>query len=58
MMWQSTVKNKAHEHVLWHYPLSARQSPEENIANANELICGTTFVRDGVADDVCPGYGL
>ncbi|KIM54419.1 hypothetical protein SCLCIDRAFT_136915 [Scleroderma citrinum Foug A] len=31
-----------------HYPLGSNRSCEENLANAQELIRGATFVRDGV----------
>ena len=58
MTWRSTIKNKAREYVLQHYHLGPHQSPEENLANANKLICGAAFIRDGVDDDVCPGHGL
>ena len=54
MTWRSTIKNKAREYIPRHYLLSSHQTPEENMTNANELIRGATFVRDGVDDDVCP----
>jgi len=53
MTWRSTLKNKAREYVLQHYPLGGDRMPGENLANADELIRGATFVRDGVDDNVC-----
>ena len=54
MTWWSTIKAKAHEYVVRHYPLGSTKSCEENLANAQELICGAKFLRDGVEPDVCP----
>ncbi|KAI6039395.1 hypothetical protein EDC04DRAFT_3090249 [Pisolithus marmoratus] len=53
MMWQSTLKAKAHEYVVQHYPLGGNQLAEENLANAQELIWGVQFMRDGIEEDVC-----
>ena len=54
MSWQSTLKAKAHEYVTHHYLLGSQLSAEQNLHNAQELVCGTMFVRDGVNEDVCP----
>ena len=45
MTWQSTLKAKAHEWVVWHYPLGRCQLAENNLASMQELVCGTKFVR-------------
>ncbi|KIM54994.1 hypothetical protein SCLCIDRAFT_86556, partial [Scleroderma citrinum Foug A] len=47
MTWRSTLKVKAHEYVLRHYPLGGQRSAEENLLNAQALIRGAMFVRDG-----------
>ncbi|KAI6005575.1 hypothetical protein EDD15DRAFT_2358725 [Pisolithus albus] len=44
MTWRSTLKAKAHEYVMWHYPLGSNRPAEENLANAQELIWGAKFV--------------
>ena len=54
MMWQSTIKAKAHEYVMQHYPLGTNRSCKENLVNVQELICRVMFVRDGVEPDVRP----
>lgn len=54
MTWRSMIKMKAHEYVLRHYPLGGNRSAEENLENAQQLIHGAMFVRDSVAEDVCP----
>ena len=54
MTWRSTIKAKAREYVMRHYPLGGNRSCEENMANAQELIRGAMFVRDGVEADVRP----
>ncbi|KIM63483.1 hypothetical protein SCLCIDRAFT_117031 [Scleroderma citrinum Foug A] len=51
MTWRSTIKAKAHEYIVRHYPLGSTKSCEENLANAQELICGAKFLRDGVEPD-------
>jgi len=53
MTWRSTLKAKAREYVLRHYPLGGQRSAEENLSNAQALIRGAMFVRDGVDEDVC-----
>ncbi|KIK14955.1 hypothetical protein PISMIDRAFT_16875 [Pisolithus microcarpus 441] len=50
MTWRSTLKAKAREYVVQHYLLGSNQPAEENLANAQELIQGAKFVRDGVED--------
>ncbi|KIK22800.1 hypothetical protein PISMIDRAFT_11368 [Pisolithus microcarpus 441] len=50
MTWRSTLKAKACEYVVWHYLLGGNRLAEENLANAQELIWGVKFVRDGVED--------
>ena len=54
MTWRSTVKAKAREYVTRFYPLGSSRSAEENLENAQKLVCGAMFVRDGVDDSVCP----
>ena len=54
MTWRLTIKAKAHEYVVQHYPLGGNRTAKDNLANAQELICGASFVRDGVEQDVCP----
>ena len=53
MTWQSTLKVKAHKYILRHYPLGGQRSAEENLLNAQALIRGAMFVRDGVDEDIC-----
>lgn len=53
MTWCSTLKAKVHELVPCFYTLGEYQSPETNKANANVLIQGSAFMRDGVDDEVC-----
>ena len=53
MMWQSTLKLKACEYVVQHYPLGSDRQAEENLGNAQELIRGAMFVRDGIEEDIC-----
>ncbi|KAI6014891.1 hypothetical protein BKA83DRAFT_4129617 [Pisolithus microcarpus] len=50
MTWRSTLKAKAREYVVQHYLLGGNRPAEENLANAQELIQGAKFVRDGVED--------
>ncbi|KAI6027636.1 hypothetical protein BKA83DRAFT_4490184 [Pisolithus microcarpus] len=50
MTWQSTLKAKAREYVVRHYLLGGNRLAEENLANAQELIRGAKFMRDGVED--------
>ena len=54
MTWWSTIKAKAREYITQHYSLGSNRSCEENLANAQELIHGAMFVRDGVEPDVRP----
>ena len=54
MTWRSTVKAKAREWVVWHYPLGGHQSAKENLANMQELVRSAMFVRDGTGEDICP----
>ncbi|KAG6376649.1 hypothetical protein JVT61DRAFT_1637 [Boletus reticuloceps] len=51
MSWQSTLKAKAREHVIWYYSLGGSQLPEENLASAETLTRGALFVRDGITED-------
>ena len=44
MTWQSTLKAKAREYVVRHYPLGGHQSSEDNLANARELVHGAMFI--------------
>jgi len=53
MTWQSTLKAKAREYVVRHYSLGGHQSAEVNLTNAQELVHGAMFIRDGVEEDVC-----
>ena len=53
MMWRSTLKAKAREYVLQHYPLGGQRSAEENLLNPQVLIHGAMFVRDGADEDIC-----
>ncbi|KIK20321.1 hypothetical protein PISMIDRAFT_105988 [Pisolithus microcarpus 441] len=50
MTWRLTLKAKAREYVVQHYLLGSNRPAEENLANAQELIRGAKFVRDGVED--------
>ena len=54
MSWRSTLKAKAHKYVTRHYLLGSQLSAEQNLHNAQELVRGAMFVRDGVDEDVCP----
>ena len=56
MTWWSTLKAKAREWVVRHYPLGGCQSAEENLASVQELVCRAMFVRDGIEEDVCPPH--
>ncbi|KAI6039468.1 hypothetical protein EDC04DRAFT_2895263 [Pisolithus marmoratus] len=51
MTWQLTLKAKACEYVMQHYLLGGNRLAEENLANAQELIWGAKFVRDGAEED-------
>ena len=53
MTWRSTLKSKAREYVVRDYPLGSNQPAEQNLANAQKLIQGAMFVRDGFEEDVC-----
>lgn len=53
MSWRSTLKAKAREYVIRHYPLGGPRTAEENLVSAEELIRGAKFVRDGIREDVC-----
>ena len=53
MTWQSTLKSKAREYIIRHYPLGSNRQAEENLGNVQELIRGMMFVRDGIEEDVC-----
>ena len=53
MTWRSTLKSKAREHIVRYYDLGGHQSPEETLADAQALVHGSAFLRDGVAADVC-----
>ena len=54
MTWWSTIKAKAREWVVWHYPLGGHRSAKENLANVQELVRSAMFVRDGTGEDICP----
>ncbi|KAI6018529.1 hypothetical protein PISMIDRAFT_9612 [Pisolithus microcarpus 441] len=41
----------AQEYVMWHHLLGSNRLVEENLANAQELIQGMQFMRDGVEED-------
>ncbi|KAI6041727.1 hypothetical protein EDC04DRAFT_2601509 [Pisolithus marmoratus] len=51
MTWQLTLKAKACKYVMQHYLLGGNRPAEENLANAQELIWGAKFVRDGAEED-------
>ena len=53
MTWRSTLKSKAREYVVRHYPLGSNQPTEQNLANVQKLIQGAMFVRDSFEEDVC-----
>ncbi|KIM64571.1 hypothetical protein SCLCIDRAFT_23310 [Scleroderma citrinum Foug A] len=48
MMWRLILKSKARDIVLRFYKLGNQFSVEENLAIAQDLIKGSSFVRDGV----------
>ncbi|KAI5984137.1 hypothetical protein EDD15DRAFT_2375503 [Pisolithus albus] len=51
MTWWSTLKAKARKYVMRHYWLGGDRLAKENLANAQELIRGAKFVRDGTKED-------
>jgi len=53
MTWWSTLKAKACKYVVHHYSLGSHQSTEVNLTNAQELVHGVMFIRDGVEEHVC-----
>lgn len=53
MTWRSTLKSKARELVPRFYSLGGDQPPEVNKVNAEALIRGSFFTRNGVDDEVC-----
>ncbi|KAI6118334.1 hypothetical protein F5141DRAFT_1061938 [Pisolithus sp. B1] len=56
MTWQLTLQAKAHKYIMQHYPLGSNQPVEDNLANAQELIQGAQFVRDGIEEDIQAEY--
>ncbi|KAI6161125.1 hypothetical protein EDD17DRAFT_1509579 [Pisolithus thermaeus] len=56
MAWQLTLQAKAHKYIMQHYPLGSNQPVEDNLANAQELIQGAQFVRDGIEGDIQAEY--
>jgi len=52
MMWHSTLKSKARNIVPRFYKLGNQFPSEENLAIAQDLIRGSSFVRDGVDKEV------
>lgn len=55
MSWRSTLKAKAREYVIRHYPLGGSRTAKENLASVEKLTRGALFVRDGVTEDVYVG---
>ena len=53
MTWWSTVKAKAHEVLPRFYNIRAHHTEMDNQAQAQALIKGAAFLRDGVDDEVC-----
>ncbi|KAF9230678.1 hypothetical protein BU15DRAFT_83326 [Melanogaster broomeanus] len=51
MMWHSTLKGKAHEVVTQLYNIGKHHTAAENQAEAETLIKGAVFLRDGVDDE-------
>ena len=52
MTWHSTLKSKARDVVPHFYKLGNQFAAEENLAVAQDLIKGSSFVRDGVDEEV------
>ena len=52
MTWHSTLKLKAHDVVPHFYKLGNQFTAEENLAVAQDLIKGSSFVWDGVDEEV------
>ena len=52
MTWHSILKSKARNIVPHFYKLGNQFSVEENLAIAQDLIKGSSFVRDGVDEEV------
>ncbi|KAF9233084.1 hypothetical protein BU15DRAFT_66891 [Melanogaster broomeanus] len=50
MMWHSTLKGKAHEVVTRLYNIGKHHTVAENQAEAETLIKGAVFLRDGIDD--------
>ena len=57
MTWRSTLKSKARDIVPRFYKLGNQFSSEENLATARDLIGGSSFVRDGVDEEVSHAQG-
>ncbi|KAF9232778.1 hypothetical protein BU15DRAFT_80857 [Melanogaster broomeanus] len=51
MTWHSTLKGKAHEVVTWLYNIGKHHTAAENQAEAETLIKGAVFLRDGIDDE-------
>ena len=52
MTWRSTLKSKACDVVPRFYKLGNQFAAEENLAVAQDLIKGSSFIRDGVDEEV------
>ena len=53
MTWRSTVKAKAHEILPRFYNIGVHHTEADNQLEAQVLIKGVAFLRDGVDDQVC-----
>ena len=53
MTWRSTVKAKAREILPWFYNIGVHHTEADNQLEAQVLIKGAAFLRDGVDDQVC-----
>ena len=52
MTWCSKLKSKAHDIVPHFYKLGNQFSSDENLAIAQDLIRGSSFMQDGVNEEV------
>ena len=52
-MWRSTVKAKAREVLTRFYDIGVHRTEVENQSQAQALIKGAAFLRNGIDDKVC-----
>ena len=58
MTWRSTIKAKAREVLPQFHDIGAHHTQMENQSQAQALIKGATFLRDGVDNEVCAMFNV